>query len=204
MTTATLAPVRQPAGVWIQVAGVATAMAILLLRPQLAAGVGWTVPVVVAVFSVVLLLGLAPPIARPAGGAPHSADAAARWAPGAARMVAVLVAGASVFVGGRLLAGGHPPVAATGSIVVLNTYAAFAEEAVFRRLAFAVLLPAGPAAAIGGSALLFGLAHVTVYGWWALPVDVGAGLVFGWQRWASGSWAVSAVTHAFADLLVVV
>ena len=117
---------------------------------------------------------------------------------------AVLVAGASVFVVGRLLAGGHPPVPATVSIVGLNTFAAIAEEAVFRRLAFAMLLPAGPAAAIGGSALLFGFAHVTVYGWWALPVDVGAGLVFGWQRWASGGWAAPAATHALADLLVVV
>ncbi len=71
-------------------------------------------------------------------------------------------------------------------------------------MAFATLLPAGPAVAITGSALLFGLAHITVYGWWAFPVDAAAGLLLGWQRWASGSWAIPAVTHAFADLLVVI
>ena len=37
----------------------------------------------------------------------------------------------------------------------------------------------------------------------ALPVDVGAGLLFGWQRWASGTWTVPAAMHAFANALVV-
>jgi hypothetical protein len=32
---------------------------------------------------------------------------------------------------------------------------------------------------------------------------VGAGLLFGWQRWASGTWTVPAATHAVANALVV-
>jgi sodium transport system permease protein len=110
----------------------------------------------------------------------------------------------ALFALGRLLSAGHPPAPATGLIIGLSTLAAIAEEALFRRVAYAVLLPACPACAVVGSALLFGLAHVTVYGWWAFPLDVAAGLVFGWQRWASGTWAAPAITHALADLLVVI
>jgi sodium transport system permease protein len=116
----------------------------------------------------------------------------------------VLGAGGLVFVLGRVLSAGHAPAPATGLIIALNTLAAIAEEALFRRTAYAALLPAGPAAAVVGSAVLFGLAHVTVYGWWAFPLDVAAGLVLGWQRWASGTWTAPAVTHALADLLVVI
>jgi len=78
-----------------------------------------------------------------------------------------------------------------------------AEEALFRRLAYARLERFGAAVAIAGSAILFGLVHVPAYGPAALPVDVGAGLLFGWQRWASGTWTVPAATHAFANALVV-
>jgi hypothetical protein len=41
------------------------------------------------------------------------------------------------------------------------------------------------------------------YGAAALPLDLGAGLVLAWQRWASGRWTVPASTHAFANLLAV-
>ena len=54
-----------------------------------------------------------------------------------------------------------------------------------------------------GSALLFALVHVTVYGWWVLPIDLAAGLVLSWQRWATVSWTVPPVTHLLANLLVV-
>jgi membrane protease YdiL (CAAX protease family) len=57
---------------------------------------------------------------------------------------------------------------------------------------------------VAGSALLFGLVHVTVYGWWALPIDLAAGLILSWQRLASGTWAIPAMTHVLADLLVVI
>jgi hypothetical protein len=45
--------------------------------------------------------------------------------------------------------------------------------------------------------------HLPAYGVAALPVDLGAGLLFSWQRWASGTWTVPAATHAFANALVV-
>ena len=85
----------------------------------------------------------------------------------------------------------------------LSLLAAVAEEALFRRVAYARLERFGVVVAIAGSALLFGLVHVPAYGLAAMPVDVGAGLLFGWQRWASGTWRVPAATHAFANALVV-
>ena len=58
-------------------------------------------------------------------------------------------------------------------------------------------------AAIGGSALLFAAVHVPIYGPAVFWVDLGAGLLFSWQRWASGTWGASAATHAAANLLAV-
>jgi membrane protease YdiL (CAAX protease family) len=85
----------------------------------------------------------------------------------------------------------------------LSLLAAVAEEALFRRVAYARLERFGTFVAVAASALLFGLVHVPAYGLAALPVDGGAGLLFGWQRWASGSWTVPAGTHAFANAMVV-
>ena len=85
----------------------------------------------------------------------------------------------------------------------LSLLAAAAEEALFRRVAYARLERFGALVAVAGSALMFGLVHVPAYGIAALPVDVGAGLLFGWQRWASGTWTVPAATHAFANAMVV-
>lgn len=178
---------------WIRIGSVATGSFILLARPVFASTVGWSVPVVAGVFATVLALGLAAPAGRDQ---PNRRPMA--W------QLAIFAAGASVFVLGRLISAGHSPMPATGLFVSLNTLAAIAEEALFRRVAFDALLPAGPFAAIGGSAFLFGLVHVTVYGWWAFPIDVAAGVILGWQRWASGSWLAPAVTHALADYLVVI
>ena len=116
----------------------------------------------------------------------------------------VLAVGIGAFVVGRaLLAGTPPPAPATAFLVGLNTLAAVAEEAFFRRMVYGALLAAGPVAAVVGSAVLFAAVHVTVYGVWVLPLDLAAGLLFGWQRQATGSWTVPAVTHATANLLVV-
>jgi membrane protease YdiL (CAAX protease family) len=116
----------------------------------------------------------------------------------------VLAVGIGAFVVGRaLLAGTPPPAPATAFLIGLNTLAAVAEEAFFRRLVYGALLAAGPVAAVVGSAVLFAAVHVTVYGVWVLPLDLAAGLLFGWQRQATGSWAVPAATHAAANLLVV-
>lgn len=116
----------------------------------------------------------------------------------------ILAMGIGAFAVGRaLVAGAPPPAPATAFVIALNTLAAVAEEAFFRRLAYGALLAAGPVAAVVGSAVLFAAVHVTVYGFWVLPLDLAAGLLFGWQRQATGSWAVPAVTHAAANVLVV-
>jgi membrane protease YdiL (CAAX protease family) len=81
--------------------------------------------------------------------------------------------------------------------------AAIAEELLFRRLAYGALARRSEALAIGMTATAFALMHVPLYGVSALPVDLGAGLLFSWQRWASGSWTVPAATHAVANLLAV-
>ena len=103
----------------------------------------------------------------------------------------------------RGVSGSPVPLPWSAAALPLSLLAAVGEEALFRRLAYAGLERFGAAAAIVGSALLFGLVHVPAYGPSALPVDVGAGVLFGWQRWASGTWTVPAATHAFANALVV-
>jgi sodium transport system permease protein len=194
MTYPSITRARDSGVAWLQAASVGAGLILLLARPALAASVGWSVPVVIVLFMAVLALGRAAPVSG------HQAvrSSVIQTAP------VVLIAGALIFVLGRLLSAGHSPAPATGLVIGLNSFAAIAEEALFRRAAYAALLPAGPVFAVAGSALLFGLAHVTVYGWWAFPLDVAAGLVLGWQRWASGTWAAPAVTHALADLLVVI
>ena len=88
--------------------------------------------------------------------------------------------------------------------VLLSLVAAVAEEALFRRLAFGYLRRFGVPAAIVGTAFLFALVHIPSYGLAEFPVDLGAGLLFGWQRWAAGTWTVPAATHAAANLLAVI
>jgi membrane protease YdiL (CAAX protease family) len=130
-------------------------------------------------------------------------DDASRPRAGLARTTAVVLIGVAAFALGRVVGGGHAPVPATLAFVAANTLAAVAEEAFFRRLCFGLLAPAGTAWAVFGSALLFAVVHVTTYGWWVLPLDLAAGLVFGWQRATTGSWSAPAVTHVVVNLLVV-
>jgi membrane protease YdiL (CAAX protease family) len=87
-----------------------------------------------------------------------------------------------------------------GTVIVM---AAVAEEAFFRRLAFSWFSRWSELTAVVLTAAAFAVVHVPAYGVAALPVDVAAGLIFGWQRWATGSWVVAAVTHAAANLLQV-
>jgi membrane protease YdiL (CAAX protease family) len=122
----------------------------------------------------------------------------------AGRVAVVLLFGIAVFAVGRVVGGGHPPSSFTARVVALNSLAAVAEEAFFRRVVYAVLAPAGAAIAVGGAAALFALVHLATYGAWVLPIDAAAGLVLGWQRWATGSWSVPAATHVVANVFVVV
>ena len=115
----------------------------------------------------------------------------------------VLLVGVGAFVLGRLLGRGHAPQPLVLRVVALGSLAAVAEEVFFRHFVYDVLRPGGELVALAGSAVLFALVHVTVYGWWVLPIDLAAGFVLSWQRWATGSWKVPAVTHVLANLLVV-
>jgi len=96
------------------------------------------------------------------------------------------------------------PAAPGAEALALNSLAAVSEEAFFRRFLYGRLLRYGPAAAIGISALLFAAVHVPAYGIEVFWVDLGAGLLLSWQRWASGTWAAPAATHVAANILAVI
>jgi membrane protease YdiL (CAAX protease family) len=93
----------------------------------------------------------------------------------------------------------HPPatIVAAGATVL----AALAEEAFFRRLAYGWLAQWGAGPAVAGAALVFALVHIPGYGTRVVPLNMAAGLLLGWQRWASGGWSAPALTHAVANLL---
>jgi membrane protease YdiL (CAAX protease family) len=129
---------------------------------------------------------------------------------GGTTLVAGLLAVATV----ALMAGPAPPLPAGGAALALGLLAAVAEEALFRGALYAWVeqraarsgrAPAlAPVLAVAFSAVAFALVHVPSYGPAAIPVDLGAGLLLGWQRWASGRWTVPAATHAVANLLAVI
>jgi len=115
----------------------------------------------------------------------------------------VIAVGLSAFVVATLATQAPAPLPHGAGVLVFGSVAALGEEAFFRRLVYGVLSGRGPAVAVLGSAVLFALVHVPIYGTTAFVVDLGAGLVLGWQRWASGSWIPAGVTHVAANLLAV-
>jgi len=161
---------------------------LLALRPLASVSADTRVLLFGATYLTIGLASVAVPVERDR---PHLSPA---WALGlglAALAVAFRVAGPAA------------PSPWGAAALPLSVLSAVAEEALFRRVAYARLARFGAVVAVAGSALLFGLVHVPAYGLAALPVDVGAGLLFGWQRWASGTWTVPAATHALANALVV-
>lgn len=173
---------------------VAAGLGFLLLRPQVAA-----LPQGRAVLAVgYLALGLA---AVRAATRPRVAGAGGGPLPWPLALGLGLAAVAAVAVAIRPVPAGPAGTAA----VLLTLAAAVAEEALFRQALYRWLAARGGAVlAVAGGALLFALVHVPFYGMAAFPVDLGAGLLFGWQRWSSGRWSVPAATHAAANLLVVI
>jgi len=163
-------------------------VAVLVLRPFVDAASSTRTALFAASYLTIGLASLAVPVEHDG----------ARMAPG----LALLLGFGAVAVAASV-SGSPVPLPWSAAALPLSVLAAVAEEALFRRLAYGRLERFGAAVAIVGSALLFGLVHVPAYGPVALPVDVGAGLLFGWQRWASGTWTVPAATHAFANALVV-
>ena len=181
---------RRPQLSWAPVA-VAAGCAVLVLRPLLWRAAGHPTVSAVALFTALLVVGWRWPVERE--------DEPAR-----ASSALVLAVGVGAFAMGRLVGGGHAPLPFAARLVLLNSVAAVAEEAFFRRLVYATLRPAGAGYAIAGSAALFAVVHVTVYGAWVLPIDLAAGLLLSWQRSATGGWAVPAATHVLANVLVVI
>jgi len=167
---------------------VVVGVAVLVLRPLVDAAPGARTALFAASYLTIGLASLAIPLERDRG----------RMAPGLALLLGfgAVATAASVSVP-------SVPLPWSAAALPLSVLAAVAEEALFRRLVYGRLERLGAAIAIVGSALLFGLVHMPAYGLAALPVDVGAGLLFGWQRWASGTWTNPAATHAFANALVV-
>jgi len=102
-----------------------------------------------------------------------------------------------------VLGGPVIPVRLGPQALALNSLAAVSEEAFFRRFLYGRLAAFGPVAAVAATALLFAVVHLPAYGMAAFWVDLGAGLLLSWQRWASGTWTVPAATHLAANLLVV-
>jgi hypothetical protein len=137
------------------------------------------------------VLGAVTPLPR----TPAAAGAAARlsWLPATA-------IGIAAFAAARALQ--HPLVPRMGPLLVAAAaVVGVAEELLFRRLLYGALAVYGAASAVWGAAAVFAAVHVPAYGIAAFPIDLAAGLLFGWQRWASGTWTSAAVTHAAANVL---
>jgi membrane protease YdiL (CAAX protease family) len=175
---------RSEIGAVVVIAGVL----LLLARPFVVASADARVALFAVAYGVLALSALAVPV--PVG--------ARRIAPTAALGVGVAAVVLAAVAAGRAV-----PTPWSAATLPLSLLAAVAEEALFRRLAYGQLERWGAAVAIVGSAVLFTLVHLPAYGTSALPVDAGAALLFGWQRWASGTWSVPAATHAFANLVAV-
>jgi len=216
---ATLAPRRQVA---LADAALAAGLAFLLARPALGTMVG-ALPLLAAGYLAMAATAVADTPGHPLG-VPRTPppDPPARTAvavPGMARAprgvepwgstrpplgwAAPLGIGLAAVAAAGVMAGPAPDPRVGAAAAGLGLLAAVAEEALFRRLLYARLARYGAVVAVLGSATLFALVHLPAYGTAALPVDLGAGLLLSWQRFASGRWTVPAVTHAVANLLAV-
>ena len=165
--------------------------ALLAARPALIASTQEPARVLVALFVALLATGLAVPL-----------RARVTPAPAPRAFVVALTLGVGAFAAGRVLLGGHAPGRLTVYALAVNILAAVAEEVWFRRLCYGLAEPASTAFAIAASSLLFAAVHVSIYGWAILPLDLAAGAVLGWQRAVTGSWHASALTHALANVFV--
>ena len=167
---------------------VATGCLALVLRAAVV-GSSAALPIFVAILAALAMVSLATPV---------GADVHRLATPVVVALGIAAVLAATVVVGRRM------PLPSGALVLVLGVAAAVSEELFFRRLVYGRLEAFHPMVAIVGSALLFALVHVPLYGLPVFWVDLGAGLLFSWQRWASGGWGASAATHAVANILAVV
>ncbi len=164
----------------------ALAVALLLGRPLVPGSTSRPTALLTLVYAAVLVGSIAVPLpqgGRPAGGWP-------------ATIVGTAAVAASV-----LVAGPPAPMRLAALALPLNAFAAISEEALFRRLLYGRLERFGAPIAIGATAVAFAAIHLPLYGAVSLPLDLGAGLLFSWQRFASGTWAAPAATHVAANVL---
>ncbi len=185
---------------------VAAGLAFLVARPALGA-VAAAVPLLAAGYLAMAATALAAPVGT-AGAMPGMARAPRGVEPWRSTRpplgwAAPLGIGLAAVAAAGVVAGPAPDPRVGAAAAGLSLLAAVAEEALFRRLLYARLDRYGAVVAVLGSATLFALVHLPAYGTAALPVDLGAGLLLSWQRFASGRWTVPAVTHAVANLLAV-
>jgi uncharacterized protein len=177
------------------VVGVALLLARLLVGP----GPG-ALPMLAATYAAILALCVAPGdgslLPLPARG--RRSARALGWPVAAGLGLAAV--GLAVAVGGPAPA---PAAAVAVGPALLGSAAAVAEEALFRGLVYRRLEAFGSVAAMVGSAALFAAVHVPAYGPGVLPLDLAAGLLFAWQRRATGGLAAPTVTHVVANLLAV-
>jgi membrane protease YdiL (CAAX protease family) len=180
------APLEEAVGAAVVLAG----LAILVARPFVVASPPARVTLFAGAYVAIGAVAMVLPLPREVRG-PGRSVAGALALGVAAVAVAAVVAGRPV------------PAPTSAAALPLSLLAAVAEEALFRRVAYGRLVRLGAALAIGVTAVLFALVHLPAYGVTALPVDLGAGLLLSWQRWASGTWTVPAATHGFANILAV-
>jgi membrane protease YdiL (CAAX protease family) len=152
-------------------------------------------------FGGILVASLLVPV--PASPSGSRSTVAQREATSRVPVATAFLLGVVALAGAAVVAGTPVPFARVAWVLPLSIVAAVAEEALFRRVAYGGLARFGAVVAVVGSAVLFAVVHGPLYGVAALPVDLGAGLVFGWQRWATGSWTTPAATHAAANVVAV-
>lgn len=168
---------------------VAAGCASMLIRPALAPlPLAWRTAGLALIGAAMLVAALIVPVPRARSRVPA---------------LPVLVLGVMAVAAASMLVVPIVPVPWAAAALPISLLAAVAEEALFRRTLYAALAPNGAVVAVVGCAVVFAAVHVPLYGWAAFPVDLGAGLLFGWQRHAAGTWTVPAATHAFANLLAV-
>ena len=117
----------------------------------------------------------------------------------------VVVLGVVAFASVRL-ASLLPVSEPTATGIGIAVVAAFAEELFFRRFLYGVIVRsgAGPAVAIAVCAVAFAVVHIPAYGTAKLPINLAAGVLLGWQRWATGTWSAPAATHMAANVMSLV
>ena len=150
------------------------------------------------------VVGLLAPVEAPSASRPRHPTSATNWLTAVALgLVAMLIAARLPgLLGLRPHGAGRIVVRVAPAAVAASVVAAVAEEVFFRRLVYGWLASSwGAVVAVCGSAVAFAAIHVPVYGFAVLPIDTAAGLLLGWQRWLTGGWSASGLTHVAANLI---